>query len=327
MSEKSSYHPNPDELLSAYSHMTAEQTASSQVRETFLTHEDRIKEMPQDIKYLLERTSKVTGQICGEIHGTFGDHEIAVRKSSWDKGKTWSFAGTVDGEEVTPEETKTLYDDLYPVVEAYDEMQKHDKQAVDAIKNESYGKEQDWKLAIKDASEASRRVGYEIGEKYGVVKGELTHKLETMTIDDQDRPFFDNLINKVAEMKASSANDTPYDAVHARGSGAYVVLLNQINRVAFRDPEIVKKNSEEREYFSRLFPLVLELLGANKTNPEKYISGFADTELQAKVYPTNMPDVVVRLSHDKREVGAFDNESGSRLTVERNTKYVNTGIA
>lgn len=287
------YKPTTDENINAHVQMSKKQEEMSAVRDIFMEEEPRLAELPSDLKYRLEQESYYTGRLSGAMSGKFDGRDLSLEKSSWD-GKNWTFRGTADGVELQSDEVEKIYNDIYPLVIKFDEMRKKEDEASRRVKKEDDDNNAKFKEELKDA----KSQGQEKGEKIGEISGILKTRMEKLITDGMDEKFLERIKETIIRISSEPRASVSVSVYHENDPGQPSTAIDD---------------------YKQCMDALFDLLGVNKeSNPAIWEAGFGTTYVHSKVYKTIFPDIIVRVSYDRRELGGWN---GSMLLIEKNTQF------
>ncbi len=299
------YQPNPSEIVEGYSMMTPEQKEQSAIREIFIESEHRVAELPEDFQYEPMRTVSATGQMRGELAGTFEDKTVRIQKYSWDEGKTWKYSGkTAGNEELTDEESQSLWERIYPAAEVYDKMQNTQAEQVQQLQSANEATRRSHESAIGQARNQARKEGFVEGEESGKIKGILENRLKEVEASDEDREFLESIIERVAQFYGTENQKTEREQRLEKILGQYLDIM------------VRQKDNSELDTYNRRRELLLKIFGASE--PQTWVAGFGTEYVHSSVYPTIIPELIVREGYDRKELPST---ADAMIAIERKSRF------
>lgn len=312
------YRPSVEEQLNAHENLTPEQRELSDVRQLFLEHEPRIAELPDDFMAIPDIKTYTGGLGSFEylkrtMSGTFDDRgRIVITQRTFPgitdesdlhwSGKIYStaekdaFGSEKEIGKLTPEEAQELFDELYPVAKAFNQMKASEEQIRDKYRHERNVQELQAREAEQEKTlhiEKAKQQAFAEGKTIGRYEGILESKLDGMEISDEDKTFVYDAIADVAMI--------------ASGSGTLTLMRDTEGYPRTEDEKLSQR--KHREDFARRKDVVRQLLGV-VDDPVKWtnLGNFAQSYTEWHTYSTVLPGLVFIVGDGGKDFGVTSNE-------------------
>jgi predicted protein tyrosine phosphatase len=320
------YTPTRGEILNAESQMSMEQRAQSNVRQIFIESEHRILDLPEDFEYV--RESRYAGSsVTQNIRGTFDGRLIELSKNVLpDRSLSDLTFGRSDGQELSHEEAAAIWVDLHPVAKAYSGMQKAENAAKESVQEEiAKGKvrpediepREPHQYRIKD-EKLAQEIALKEKQKMDETRQLLDKKIEQMELEDTDKEFIDRIKEEVIKLSVLEFRSGKTFLGEEKPQG-YIYELPRYKTYVRNNEYVPQEITDEYE---RQKELIIQLLGADKENVQKWVIGFGYSHPDSDVYDTMFPDIILREAINTEHNSS---EAGRQLLIERNSRYQKTG--
>ena len=312
------YKPTRTEIIEAESHMTEEQRATSGVRQIFIESEHRILELPADLEYthLYSNATRATHET---ISGTFNGRKLKLGYGTL----TGNYFGDADEQNLSPEEVKSIWTDIHPVVLAFDVSEQAEEAAARKIRKEiakskvrpeDIGPYEPHQFRIKDENLA-HEMALKEDQQMTETRKLLDEKIKQIgELSDADRAFLDRIKEEIVKLSVLEYRSDKTFLGEEKPAGS----VSEVPRIRSWDREGNPTPTEKYDEYSRKADLLFQLLGVDKEKSQKWTNGFGVTYVDSIVYETIFPDIILRESYDTeyQRVGA-----GSQIYIERNSRY------
>lgn len=286
--ETAPYKPSQEEIKQAESTMTEEQAELTEARERHLAKSPEIRDW-SDLEARLDLKSWTTGFMSSYMKGVYKGREVPpIYKSA--HGSWETDPAKYEGEGLSPEEAKAIFDNHELAAKAFLAMQAEENKIVHAHGLKRLKEERAKQVALEQ-EEASRKKA-EVSQKVDIVLDQLGIDSILDKVDKiDDRLLVEKFLSTFALMRIS--RDDNLGQARVIGSG---------------------NTRESDDEYRRVKKMLLNALGVNPDEPPTtFVAAF--NYKHSNVYETGLPGVVVREAFDRSEIGYKDK---SVLFIEDN---------